>query len=134
MPHAMAVANGSALRIRYFDCEGRPQTTVMLSTQSVETTRENARHIERSLHAFYDSLGAVVIDITIDLEEREQLLDMKDVPMQGAPPIRGAGFLQLATVAGRNVSGQQRVQVDLLIRDQDDLWQPTNLSELASGI
>lgn len=115
------VADGSAVRLRYFDHQGELRTAVILSTVPITEIRERAKEIKAAMDAYASALGGIVLDVSVDLEDRDQIVDMG---LDGARPVRGAGFLQLATSHGRGV--------DLIIADQDDTWNPTSLSELGS--
>lgn len=127
--HPDSVAAGSALRIRYFDREGTFRTAVLLSTEPIEQVREEANEIRQAMHNFIEARGGIVLDIAADIEDREQIMPIGSTLR---PTVRGAGFLQLATIHGRTVSGRETVGIDLILSDQDDLWQPTDLGELGS--
>jgi hypothetical protein len=129
-PHPSTVAAGSAVRMRYFDHEGTPRIAVILSTVPTTEVRERAEEIRTAVEAYASALGGIVIDISVDLEDREPIVQMG---VQDCPPIRGAGFLQLATVHGKSVSGRTTTSVDLILSEDDSTWEPTNLAELTGS-
>lgn len=123
----MTVASGSALRLRYFDHAGVMRTAVILSTVPADEVRARAGEIRRGVEAYTHALGGIVVDVSVDLEDRDELVD---IDLSGRQPVRGAGFLRLATAGGSRVLGSG---VDLIISDQDETWAPTDLAELEAG-
>ena len=86
----------------------------------------------RSSSAYCTVLGVAALDISIDLEDRDLIVGVS-ADVGECPPIRGAGFLQLATVHGKSVrEGKIRTMVDLVITDQDNgaILLPTDLGSI----
>ena len=126
-----SVASGSAVRVRYFDRDGALRTAVILSTVPVSEVKELAQDTKLAVEAYVTVLGGAVLDVSVDLEDRDQIVAVEALPGE-LPPVRGAGFLQLATVHGKSVSGQATTQVDLVITEADDgnVFQPTNIGSI----
>lgn len=127
MNEETTVAAGSAVRLRYFDHAGAMRTAVILSTVPADEVRQRAAEIRRSIEAYTHALGGIVVDVQVDLEDRDELVDLD---LEGRQPVRGAGFLRLATASGSRVPG---TGVDLIISDQDETWAPTDLAALEAG-
>jgi len=129
--HHNSVAAGSAVRVKYFDHAGVLRIAVILSTVPVSEVRDQAAEVRKGIEAYVTALGGIVLDISVDLEDRDPVVDI-GTPAGACPPIRGAGFLQLATVHGRSVDGRKTTSLDLVLAEQDDSFLPTNIGEVGS--